>query len=107
FDRTGAALGGEVRVNQVRDGQQTAVEIAMAPDGRAVVVWEDDQDGDGYYQIVARRIDAGGVPAGNQFTINEVSAGQHRKPAVAMTPSGTFVVGLEADHHPHGDPHIP
>src|SRR5262245_21038799 len=106
FDRTGAALGGEIRVNQVRDGQQTAVEIAMAPDGRAVVVWEDDQDGDGYYQIVARRIDAGGVPAGNQFTINEVSAGQHRKPVVAMTPSGSFVVVWEDDQDRKGDRQI-
>jgi hypothetical protein len=102
FDRTGVALGGEVRVNQISDGQQTRVEIAMAPDGRALVVWEDDQDGDGYYQIVARRLDAGGVAAGNQFTINEVSAGQHRKPVVATNASGTFVVVWEDDQDPKG-----
>ena len=102
FDRTGVALGGEVRVNQVSDGQQAGVEIAMAPDGRAVVVWEDDQDGNGYYQIVARRLDAGGMPAGDQFTVNQVSDGQHRKPAVAMNASGRFVVVWEDDQDGNG-----
>jgi hypothetical protein len=103
FDRMGVALGGEARVNQVSDGQQTGVEIAVAPDGRAVVVWEDDQDGNGYYQIVARRLDAGGVPAGNQFTVNQVSDGQQRKPAVAMNAAGSFVVVWEDDQDGNGD----
>jgi hypothetical protein len=102
FERTGVALGGEIRVNQVSDGQQTGVEIAMAPDGRAVVAWEDDRDGNGYYQIVARSLDAGGLPAGNQFRVNEVSAGQHRKPTVALNASGRFVVAWEDDEDGNG-----
>ena len=103
FDRTGVALGGEVRVNQVSHGQQTGVEIAMAPDGRAVVVWEDDQDGHGFYQIVARRLDAGGVPVGHQFTVNQVSEGQHRRPAVAMSGSGSVLVVWEDNQDRNGD----
>ena len=102
FDRAGVALGGEFRVNQVSPGQQAGVEIAVGPDGRAVVVWEDDQDGRGYYQIVARRLDDGGAAASDQFTVNQVSDGQHRRPAVAMNASGRFVVVWEDDQDGNG-----
>ena len=102
FDRTGVAAGGEVRVNQVSHGQQAGVEIAMAPDGRAVVVWEDDRDGHGYYQIMARHLDADGLAAGDQFRVNQVSDGQHRRPAVALNASGRFVVVWEDDQDGSG-----
>jgi hypothetical protein len=102
FDSSGNALTGESRVNQISDGQQRDPDIAMGSDGRAVVVWEDDQDGNGYYEILARRLNANGTNNGDAFTVNQIGDGDQLEPAVAMNATGAFVVCWEDDQDGNG-----
>src|SRR4051794_40317528 len=58
------------RVNPVADGGQFAASVAARPGGEATMVWSDyglDSSGGGVY---ARRLDAAGQPAGDQFRVN-------------------------------------
>jgi hypothetical protein len=62
-----------------------------------VVAWQDDDDGNEWYQIAARRYDhilspPIRVQAYNQFTVNSVSNGQQYTPDVAKAKDGSFVV---------------
>lgn len=98
----GTLVGNETTVNATGDGQQRNPAAAMDAAGNFVVVWEDDQDGNGYYQIMAR----GFTPAGDsQFadmTVNSVDDGQQRAPAIDMDPKGNFVVVWEDDQDENG-----
>jgi len=84
-------------INAVTTGQQRRPTIAMDASGNFVVVWEDDSDGNGVYQIKARGFDAAGNQRIPQFTVNTVSAGQQLKPAIATSNAGDFVVVWEDD----------
>ncbi len=55
----------------------------MTIDGKFVVVWEDDKDGNGYYQIYARGFNANGSQRFADMTVNSVASGQQRRPAIA------------------------
>jgi phosphoheptose isomerase len=70
--------------------------------GNFVVAWEDDQDDNGSYQVLARGFTAAGSQRIADFTVNQVSAGQQLNPAVAMSPSGSFVVAWEDDQDNNG-----
>ena len=47
--------------------------IAMGSNGRFVVVWQDDNDQNGYYQIYARVFHANGASHISDFTVNSDS----------------------------------
>ena len=99
FDASGAPRQDfeEQTVNTTATGQQRKPEVAMRPNGQFIVAWEDSGD-DGYYQIKARAFQAGGdSPWDQQVTVNTLASGQQRSPAVAMDPSGRFVVLWEDD----------
>jgi len=84
--------GGEIPINTETSGPQTRPDVAMAPDGRSVVVWESYlQDGAGW-GIFGQRFDADGAPAGSEFLVNSTTAGDQRYAAVAMAPDGAFTV---------------
>jgi len=84
-------------VNQVTAGQQRAPAVAIAPTGEFVVTWEDDNDGNGKYQIYARGFSATGAPTFGPFTVNSVATGQQRAPVIAMDGTGGFVIAWEDD----------
>jgi ABC-type transport system involved in cytochrome c biogenesis ATPase subunit len=86
-------------VNTESDGQQLKPDIAMADNGDFVVVWEDDQDENGLYQIYARGFNANGGQKFADMTVNTKSDGQQLKPAIAMAPNGDFVVVWEDDNN--------
>ena len=89
-------------VNSVASGQQLKPDVAMADSGDFVVVWEDDKDNNGYYQIYARGFNANGSQRFADMTVNSVASGQQLKPAVAMTIDGKFVVVWEDDKDGNG-----
>jgi hypothetical protein len=97
FDANGCERFREVTVNVVSDGQQLKPAIAMDPRGNFVVAWEDDADGNGYYQIKARGFNTDGTQRFAQRTVNPVEDGQQRRPAIAMDAQGNFVVAWEDD----------
>ncbi len=101
FDRNGVAFGGEVKVNPVSDGQQKDIEVSMNGDGVAVVTWEDDRDGNGYYEIYAQRIN-NGVVLGGEIHINQIGDGQQLNPSVSINDLGNFVVSWQDDRDGNG-----
>ena len=82
-------------INSTKSGQQRNPDVAMDKDGNFVVVWEDDNDANGTYQIYMRGFDAKGNERFATKTVNSEAAGQQYKPSIAMAPDGNFVVAWE------------
>ena len=91
FSSTGNDLDDEdIEVDRVTDGgRQTNPAIALAADGRFVVVWEDNLDN----RIAARRFDADGDDADDEFEVNSEETSVNISPAIALNPdTAEFVV---------------
>lgn len=70
-------------------------DVALHEDGSAVVVWSEDPDGNGFYNIALRTVSPSGVVAGSG-TANASATGQQYYPAVAADPdSPGFAVTWE------------
>lgn len=89
FDATAAPLTADFQVSTgTTIGAEYGTAVSMAPDGRFVVVWENDSAD----TIYARRFDASGTPQGPEVV---VAADDVVEPDVAMAPNGDFVVVWE------------
>lgn len=93
-----APLHSQFRVNTYTTGAQSDPAIAMAADGRFIVVWESDTDSDATKKdIFGQRFPAQGEYVGNplltgdEFRINAYLADDQKYPAVAMLPAGKFI----------------
>lgn len=95
FCAGGCSNNSEFAVNKTATGQHKNPDIAMDKDGNFVIVWADDSDDNGTYQIYARGFNADGSEAFPQMTVNSEAAGQQFTPAIAMAPNGNFVVAWE------------
>ena len=92
YNKSGARLGGEFRVNQYQTSEQESPRIAMDDLGNSVIVWQSfGQDGSGY-GIYGRRYNASGAAQGNEFRVNTYTPDWQFEPAVAMASNGDFVV---------------
>ena len=82
----------EFRVNTSTTNDQSAPEVAMSPDGRAVVVWESDHEASEgrnvYYQI----FDPFGRKIGAERKANSFTASNQDDPSVAMAADGRFAI---------------
>jgi hypothetical protein len=88
YGSAGNPLGGEFQVNTYTTGDQADADVSVA--GDFVVVWssvptmaQPGQDGD-QGGIYARRYDAAGNPIGDEFLVNDVTAGDQREPRVSF-----------------------
>lgn len=78
--------------NQILTGNQIYSSITALPDGRLVVVWEDDaQDGD-RTGVFGRILAADGTPIGAEFQINQNTESHQDTPEVVALSDGGFVV---------------
>jgi hypothetical protein len=102
FTADGAPRFGRITVNSVPDGQQVEPALGVAADGTFVVAWRDDADSDGRYRILARGFTAAGAGRLLDFTVS-ATAGQHRAPAVTVSPEGAFLVAWSGDPENDGD----
>jgi hypothetical protein len=88
-------LGREVRVNGRTDFKQQNPVAAVAPSGRSLVVWENDQRG-----LRGQFFTAAGIPSGAELTLAESDAltapeqriAARRDPSVAFLPGGGFAL---------------
>ena len=97
FDANGDPLGGEVQVNTITTGEQTAPALAMNDNGTFVVVWQSENvDGNGW-GIVAQRFDASGNALGGEIIVNDTTINDQTMPDVGIDMAGNFVV-VWADH---------
>lgn len=95
YDVRGSALDDQFQVNTQTVGDQRDPDVAIAPDGRFVVVWQGARAvAPGFQEttVAARRYDANGEPMGDEFRVDSYPTGNRFHPAVAMDPNGGFVV---------------
>jgi len=95
FDATGQPLGDEQIANTNEVGKQDHPHLALAGDGRAVVVWQGTDSDD--HGVFGRRFDATGNALGAEFPVNSTEAGKQDRPRVAVAFAGGFAVVWESD----------
>lgn len=96
YDSTGAALGGEFRVNASTLNTQAHPAVAMDNFGEFVVTWFSNHPGSNGYDIYAQRYNSAGSPVGGEFRINSGTVSTQSYPAVAMDYNGDFVVAYNS-----------
>jgi hypothetical protein len=98
YDAAGVPQGGEFVVNAQTTGYQTTPDVSVADDGTFAVAWVRE---DAYSDVFARRFDASGVPAGDDFQVNELrhgSTGYFPSLSLSGPGDGTFVVTWTSDY---------
>lgn len=83
--------------------------VGIDDDGNAVVAWQDDDDGNGSYNIVMRSVTNNGTATptiGSRVTVNSVGDGQQTSPSLAMTPDGHFSVSFLDDQASSGNTQV-
>ena len=92
FSASGNALGDDIRVNAVIDGQQDNADVVQLAGGDIIVTWASkDQDGSGY-GIYARLFSDDGTPQDSEFQVNTYWHSNQLGPRVAALTAGGFVV---------------
>ena len=110
YDPTGAPLGPEFAVPDGTGGYRAPPEIAMAGDGRFIVVWQGysppgDDTSSG--SIKGQLFDAGGGPEGSEFQVNTTTLGYQYYPSVSMANDGSFIVAWTSNSSSFPDPPEP
>lgn len=88
---------------EVTAGQATGAhhrpDVAVPASGDAIVVWDEDADANGFYNIgLARLAKANGAVNLTRRTANSLGDGQQWRAAVAANYNGDFTVAWESDH---------
>ena len=96
YDASGAAAGGEFRVNSYTTGSQLFPSAGMDGRGNFVVVWESPNVDGNLAAVVAQRYDRAGNPVGANFQVNAYTTGAQDTAKVAMASDGKFVVVWES-----------
>lgn len=105
-----SGLGNEIRlarfVDGVREWDQVVrtggssgwnykqPDVGVAADGTAVVVWADDADGNGGYQLRARTVSTTGS-LGTDVLVNAAANGDQVHPSIGVLPDGRYAVAWE------------
>jgi hypothetical protein len=87
FDSSGAARGGEFRVNTSTAGYQWFPSVGMGPNSDFTVVWQGPQDGSDD-AIFGQRYGASGQVEGGEFRVNSYTTGAQWFPSIAMGATG-------------------
>lgn len=102
FHADGSERFSRITVNSVGAGQQRHPDIAMAPNGDFVVVWEDDPDNNGLYNILGRGFYANGTERFPDKSVALTGLGSELDPAIGMAENGSFVVTWADDQDYNG-----
>lgn len=88
----------EVTASQAT-GSHHRPDVAVSASGDALVVWDEDGDGNGFFNIgLVRLAKATGAVNLSRRTANSLGDGQQRHAAIAASFSGAFSVAWESDH---------
>lgn len=104
------SLGNDIRVARFVDGARQwdnvirtggssgwnyqTPDLDVDSDGTAIVVWADDRDGNGGYELRARTVDETGA-TGGVIAVNAGSNGDQLYPSIGVLPDGRFAVAWE------------
>ena len=95
YDAAGGAVGDVFQISDRTPDAQLAPAVAMDEAGGLVVVW---QRAAAYVsQVMGRRYDRNGMPAGDVFAVTANTGYINAAPRVATVPSGGFLVVWEKD----------
>jgi hypothetical protein len=100
FDRTGAPLGGEFRVNTSTVGDQSYASVASDAAGNFVVTWASHASG--RWVILTQCYNAAGNKVGGEMQVSTALSGDQLYPNVAMNDLDNFVItwsGQGSDGH--------
>jgi hypothetical protein len=97
FAPDGSERFARITLNSVATGQQRRPRVAVSPNGDFAVVWEDDPDGNGLYNLVGRGFYANGTQKWSDRDVALTGPGAELEPAIAMAGDGTFVVAWTDD----------
>jgi hypothetical protein len=92
YNASGAAQGGEFRVNNTTAGDQRYPAVAMNAAGVFVVTWSSNGQDGGGWGVYAQRYNASGAPQSSEFRVNTTTAGDQKFSAVDLDGSGNFIV---------------
>ncbi|MEH1164294.1 hypothetical protein V6V47_02775 [Micromonospora sp. CPCC 205539] len=88
----------EVTASQTT-GSHHRPDVAVSASGEALVVWDEDADANGSYNIgLTRLARSNGAVVLSRRTANAQSGGQQQRASVAASFTGDFTVGWESDH---------
>ena len=97
FDATGAPIGPEFQVNTTVVGDQKIPQIRADAVGRTIVVWQDESQGVGAYQVRGRLFAPDLTPLGPEFPMNDAPTFGAQLPFLAADATTmNFVVGWQA-----------
>lgn len=102
FTSTGGTRFAQKAINATAGGQHTRPSIGMADNGNFVVAWEDDKDGNGFYQAYMRGYTITGTQRFAETAANRVADGQQYAPSVGVRGDGSFAVAWEDDQDQNG-----
>ena len=100
FDASGKERFSQTKVSAgalKTGGSRAMADIGMSAKGDFVVTWEDDADGNAYYEIRARGFNKDGSQRFAEFGVNVISDGQQRDPSIGMNSEGDFTIAWEDD----------
>ncbi len=103
YTAAGVADGLAFQVNTNITGNQTAPAVAMAEDGRFIIVWQgadglEDGVADGTTDIFAQRFNPDGTRNGSEFQVNHFEGTDQIMPAVTMNSAGQFAIAWVSSH---------
>ncbi|MEM7380128.1 MAG: hypothetical protein AAF361_02890 [Bacteroidota bacterium] len=85
-------MGDDFQVNSYTPNNQNYPKVAVAPDGKAIVVWESDGlDNDGL-GVAAQRYNSDGSKSGDEFQVNTETALAQSQPTVAIADDGSHII---------------
>lgn len=103
YNANGTPVGSAEQTVVSTTGVVRNPDVAMDDNGNFVVVWEDDSDGNGSYQVKARGYQFDYTQHFAAKTINSIATGQQSSPAIAMAANGDYVVAWEDDQDADGN----
>ena len=84
FNANGTERISQFTVNDVSDGQQFQPNITFMNSEDFAVVWQDDQDSNGKYEILSKGYSKNGSSKFGTVTVNSDSRGQQKTPRIAF-----------------------
>jgi len=102
IDINGAERFSEMTVNAVTSGQHSNPSVDMNTDGSFVVTWEDDSDGNEFYEIYVAGFNSNGIKQFGNTTVNAIPGGQQLRSSIAMSEIGDFIVTFQDDNDGNG-----
>ncbi len=82
----------EFQVNSHVPNDQRVPHLATDAVGRSVVVWQSRNQDSSVWSIFGQRLNADGIPIGNEFPVNVFTGGTQDGQRVSMLPDGRFAV---------------